>query len=120
MEKKKSIRSNVKLCHITGYYGSPIFTCACDNTHTAARNLINFTDTRFLLLDYFLSLPSPSSLHLSSARPELGERKTEKKKKKKKKREIGFPFHIGSLEWSLKPQSALALDKEAGFNKYVD
>lgn len=85
-------------------------------------HLINFTDTRFLLLDFFLSLPSPSSLHLSGARPELGERKTEKKKKRKseKKREIGFPFRIGSLEWSLKPQSALALDKEAGFNKYVD
>lgn len=43
-----------------------------------------------------------------------------RKRKSERGREIGFPFHIGSLEWSLKPQSALALDKKAGFNKYVD
>lgn len=50
----------------------------------------------------------------------------EKQKARKKNEEMGggvgirFPFHIVSLEQSLKPQSALALDKEAGFNKYVD
>lgn len=115
----KSIWTHIKLCHLTvensidalyshSLVASPIFF------------LVSFCFCFFVFLSP--SLPSPSSLHLSSARPELGGRKTEKRKseKEREEREIGFPSHIGSLEWSLKPQSVLALDKEAGFNKYVD
>lgn len=45
---------------------------------------------------------------------------SEKAREKGERGKIGFPFHIGSLEWSLKPQCVLALDKEARSNKYVD
>lgn len=122
---EKSVWTNFNFCHITVENSteavdlqeekkSPVFACTCGITRIDTHNLTNFTNTTFSL-----SLSSPSSLHPSSARPELGERKTEKRQSEKK-REIRFPFHVGSLEWSLKPQSVLALDKEAGFNKYVD
>lgn len=52
--------------------------------------------------------------------PGLSSVKENRKRPSQWEKEIRFPFHVGSLEWSLKPQSVLALDKEAGFNKYVD
>lgn len=99
-----------------------MYMCVCIFKRTCGVYHLSLGLTLLLFLSLLSPrLPSPSCLHLSGARPELGGRKTEKKESEKEKGGgIGFPFHIGSLEWSLKPQSVLALDKEAGFNKYVD
>lgn len=104
------LKINTNRCQIISYNSGE---CTCGVTRIDTHNLTNFTGTTFFFLVSFCfccclflspSLPSPPSLHLSGARPELGGRKTEKKKKeseKKREREgdlISIPCWITVVE----------------------
>lgn len=106
------IKINMNQCQIISYnsgewHRGPVFTCTCGVTRIDKHNLINFTGTTFFSWSLFVSvsfsfsfyLPSPSSLHLSGARPELGGRKKQKEKKREGERGRS-DFHSTLDHWS--------------------